>query len=260
MLSAFSKTALLELIPYALVVLGILGALVYSIRASLLSKYSLGYVGRAALRHWYELVWVLLLTSAAALLLVEVAVSSVSLPPHLRGAVGFLVGAFCGSSASFVERNMWNVKIVSNLVLRPTNDLSLAVLTRLDRTAAALERADNDAWQCQSGYWNLGIEPVSARNRMRLIFEGSKEKMVTRWGRSDIYFMDARWHPGNYFFLLARYYGRRKLRKMLRNPPRFKRISENWDGTARRKVAGRPKDRRDGYEKGNRMRRYDHLG
>lgn len=30
--------------------------------------------------------------------------------------------------------------------------------------------------------------------------------------------MDARWHPGNYFFLLVRFYGRRKLRQMLLPP------------------------------------------
>jgi hypothetical protein len=201
-----------------------------------------------------------LITNAAALLLAELAISSASLSYNFRGVVGFLVGAFCGSGASLVERQMWNVKIVSALVLRPTNELSVAVLTRLDRAAAALERADNDAWQCQSGYWNLGIEPATARNRMRLLFEGSKEKLVTRWGRSDIYFMDARWHPGNYFFLLVRFYGRRKLRKLLRNPPQFRDLRTDWKGEAMRKVAGRPENRKKGYKKGDQLRRYDHLG
>ena len=113
-------------------------------------------------------------------------------------------------------------------MLRPTSELSFAVLTRLDRAASAFERADNDAWQCQSGYWNLGIEPAVARNRMRLIFEGSKEHLVTRWGRSEIYVMDARWHPGNYFFLLVRFYGRRRLRKLMQP------FAEFWRRTASR--------------------------
>lgn len=128
------------------------------------------------------------------------------------------------------------------------------------RAASSLERADNDAWQCQSGYWNLGIEPGTARNRMRLIFEGSKERLVTRWGRSDIYFMDARWHPGNYFFLLVRFYGRRKLRRLLRKPPAFNGLRAEWMGEAARKVAGRPTERENGYRKGDPIRRYDHLG
>lgn len=107
---------------------------------------------------------------------------------------------------------------------------------------------------------NLGIEPGTARNRMRLIFEGSKERLVTRWGRSDIYFMDARWHPGNYFFLLVRFYGRRKLRRMLLTPPSFNGLRPDWMGDAARKVAGKPTERRDGYMKGDKIRRYDHFG
>ena len=92
------------------------------------------------------------------------------------------------------------------------------------------------------------------------IFEGSKERLVTRWGRSDIYFMDARWHPGNYFFLLVRFYGRRRLRRMLLKPPSFAGLRADWRGEAARKMAGKPGDRRTGYTKGDKIRRYDHLG
>jgi hypothetical protein len=250
---------MLKILPYSLVVLGTAGALMYSIRASLLTKYSLSYVARAVRRQWFEVTWLIVITNAAAILLTQLFTLSSSSGPS-RPVAGFFVGAICGSSASFVERNLWNIKLISTFVLRPTNDLSFAVLTRLDRAASALERADNDAWQCQSGYWNLGIEPGIARNRMRLIFEGSKEQLVTRWGRSDIYFMDARWHPGNYFFLLIRFYGRRRLRRMLRTPPSFNGLRPDWMGEARRKVAGKPTDRLNGYMKGHPIRRYDHLG
>lgn len=257
--AAFTTDTLIKVAPYSLVVLGTAGALIYSIRASLLTKYSVSHVGRAVSRHWFEVTWLILITNAAAILLTQLFTSSASSGPS-KAVVGFFVGALCGSGASFVERNLWNIKLVSTFVLRPTNDLSFAVLTRLDRAAGAIERADNDAWQCQSGYWNLGIAPGAARNRMRLIFEGSKERLVTRWGRSDIYFMDARWHPGNYFFLLVRFYGRRKLRRMLLKPPLFSGLRKDWMGEATRKVAGKPTDRRDGYKKGDNIRRYDHLG
>jgi hypothetical protein len=153
-------------------------------------------------RQWFEVAWLVLLINVAAILLTRFFISSESTGPS-KAVVAFFVGALCGSSASLVERNLWNIKFFSNLVLRPTRDLSFALLTRLDRAASALERADNDAWQCQSGYWNLGIDPGTARNRMRLIFEGSKERLVTRWGRSDIYFMDARWQVTISFFSFA---------------------------------------------------------
>lgn len=246
-------------LPYAAVFGGTAGALLYSIRASLLNKYSTGYVARAMVRQWFELGWLLLVTNAAAILLADVITSSASTFPS-RVLVGFVVGALCGSGASLVERNMWNVKIVSSFVLRPTSELSFAVLTRIDRAASAFERADNDAWQCQSGYWDIGVEPSTARNRMRLIFEGSKERLVTRWGRSDIYLMDARWHPGNYFFLLVRFYGRRRLRRLLRKPTGFPTLQADWTGEARRQVAGKPQHRANGYKKGESVRRYDHLG
>lgn len=257
---AFASGRWRDLAPYVLVVLGTAGAFLYSIRVSLLNKYSAGYVARAMRRQWFEVAWLILITNTAAMLLAELLTASVPPRSHSKALVSFLVGAFCGSGVSFLERNLWNVKLVSTFVLRPTNELSLAVLTRLDRAASALERADNDAWQCQSGYWNLGIEPAAARNRMRLIFEGSKERLVTRWGRSDIYLMDARWHPGNYFFLLVRFYGRRKLRKMLRDPPSFAGLRPDWSGEAARKMAGKPGDRQGGFRKGDKVRRYDHLG
>lgn len=259
LLAVFITERLVEVAPYSLVVLGTAGALLYSIRVSLLTKYSVSHVGRAIRRQWFEVMWLILITNAAAILLTQLFTSSAS-SGSSKAVVGFFIGALCGSGASLVERNLWNIKPISTFVLRPTNDLTFAVLTRLDRAASAMERADNDAWQCQSGYWNLGIEPNTARNRMRLIFEGSKERLVTRWGRSDIYFMDARWHPGNYFFLLVRFYGRRKLRQMLLTPPSFAGLRTDWSGEATRKSAGRPVDRQGGYKKGDRIRRYDHLG
>lgn len=258
-LASLTIDRLVEAAPYSLVVFGTVGALLYSIRASLLTKYSVSYVMRAVKRKWFEVTWLLLITNAAAMLLTQLFSPSAS-SSLSKAVVGFFVGALCGGSASLVERNLWNNKLVSTFVLRPTNDLSFAVLTRLDRAASALERADNDAWQCQSGYWNLGLDPSTARNRMRYIFEGSKERLVTQWGRSDIYYMDARWHPGNYFFLLVRFYGRRKLRKMMLKPPRFAGLRNDWSGEAARKLAGKPVDRQGGYKKGDRIRRYDHLG
>jgi hypothetical protein len=258
-LAIFANDKFIRAVPYGLVILGTGGALLYSIRVSLLTKYSISYVGRAARRQWFEVTWLIAITNAAAILLTLFFTPSTYSSPS-RSVVGFFVGALCGSGASFVERNLWDMKIVSTFVLRPTNDLSFAVLTRLDRAASAIERADNDAWQCQSGYWNLGLEPSMARNRMRLIFEGSKERLVTKWGRSDIYFMDARWHPGNYFFLLVRFYGRRKLRRLLLKPPSFAGLRKDWAGEAARRVAGKPSNRRGGYTKGDRIRRYDHLG
>jgi len=258
-LSILITDSFLKFVPYTLVLIGSGGALVYSIRVSLLTKYSLMYVARAMRRQWFEVTWLVLLINVAAILLTRLFVSSESKAPS-KAVVAFFVGALCGSSASLVERNLWNIKLFSNLVLRPTRDLSFALITRLDRAASAFERADNDAWQCQSGYWNLGIDPGTARNRMRLIFEGSKERLVTKWGRSDIYFMDARWHPGNYFFLLVRFYGRRQLRRMLLNPPSFVGLRADWTGEAARKMAGKPVDRRTGYTKGDKIRRYDHLG
>jgi hypothetical protein len=257
--TAFTTDELAEVVPYSLVVFGTAGALIYSIRASLLNKYSVSHVVGAVKRHWFEVTWLILIMNAAAILLTKLLTSSTS-SGSSKAVAGFFVGALCGSGASFVERNLWNSKLVSTFVLRPTNELSLAVLTRLDRAAGAIERADNDAWQCQSGYWNLGVAPGIARNRMRLIFEGSKERLVTRWGRSDIYFMDARWHPGNYFFLLVRFYGRKKLQRMLLKPPLFSGLRKDWMGEATRKVAGKPTDRQNGYKKGDNIRRYDHLG
>ena len=259
LLGTFTSGGFFQVARYTLVIFGTGGALLYSIRVSLLTKYSVSYVARAVRRQWFEVTWLILITNAAAILLTQLFTPSASSDTS-KAVAGFFVGALCGSGASFLERNLWNIRLVSTFVLRPTNDLSFAVLTRLDRTASALERADNDAWQCQSGYWNLGIDPSTARNRMRLIFEGSKERLVTKWGRSDIYYMDARWHPGNYFFLLVRFYGRRKLRRLLLEPPSFSGLRAEWMGEAARKVAGKPTDRRDGYTKGDPIRRYDHLG
>lgn len=241
------------------ILLGTAGSLMYSIRSSLLNKYSLGYIVLAARRHWYEVLWLLLVTTGAAFLVTELL--ALSLPhSHLKAVLGFLLGAAFGSGATFVERRLWNVKIGAGLVLRPTHELGFAVLTRLDRSAGIFERADNDAWQCQSGYWNVGIEPGMARNRMRLLFEASKEKLVAERGMSDIYRMDARWHPGNYFFLLVHFYGRRRLRKLLGNPPRFEGLRKDWSGEATRKTAGKPNERKGGYRSGDSIRRYDHLG
>lgn len=248
--------------PYLFVMTGTTGAFMYSIRVSLLPKYSADYVVRAVRKHSFEVLWFFLVTTAGALLLTELALSALTESPEVtkRCVVGFVAGVFCGSGASLLERNMWDMKFVSSFVLRPTSELGFAVLTRLDRSASAFERADNDAWQCQSGYWNVKIPPPEARKRMRLIFEGSKEKLVTETGRSDIYNMDARWHPGNYFFLLLRLYGRKRLRKLLEEPPKFLGLREEWRGEAARKVAGRPEDREDGFSPGDKKRRYDHLG
>lgn len=91
----FTIDRLLKVAPYSLVVLGSAGALIYSIRVSLITKYSVSYVCRAVKRQWFEVAWLILITNAAAILLTQLFTSSAA------------SGSFQGCGWFLCRRGLW---------------------------------------------------------------------------------------------------------------------------------------------------------
>ena len=123
------------------------------------------------------------------------------------------------------------------------------LLSRFRFEVQYLKSLDNFKAQFQSGWWNFSLSPDQriaereAARRIRRLYEVFKIEIANKERDPNLLDIAPRYHPGNKFFLLVAFLGRRRLRELLAAPPLALQPGCDWDGSERRRDVGTKADR-----------------
>jgi hypothetical protein len=201
-----------------------------------------GYLLRAAVRSlFFTTVWVIVQFAVGVVIcfgvtipmpkIVGLAASvvvgflTVAFPRSIEALLGFLIGG---------RPNTRHARKVARVFAK----LQLAIKRHLLYEVQCLLIEDNESWQQGRGEWNIDeggghLSPSEAGRRIRRIYEIHKLDISNKNGNHSLLDFDIGVHPGQKFYLLARYLGRRQLHRSLQSThPEF---APNWSGQERRR-------------------------
>lgn len=222
---------------------------------------SLGYMWMAAFHIWPFLVVVFSLQTLLGVCIYEFFLPRMYTTQFLfqktasAGFSGFLATAFPTgliewAVISYSARK--DIKIAEALS-HPVNRLILRtwVLNRFKAEIQELKSRDNFKAQFQLGWWDLQLSTDrrdaerEAGRRIRRLYEAFKLEIANTERKPHLLDIAGGYYPGNKFFLLVAFLGRKKLRELLAAPPPPPRPGCDWNGSERRKETGKKADRRD---------------
>ncbi|MEK6410097.1 MAG: hypothetical protein AABN34_24495 [Acidobacteriota bacterium] len=172
----------------------------------------------------------------------------------MAGFSGF--GSATLSNALFSSWVAWfmgrpNANLVEDLQSAlPRLAIRAWVLSQYRETIQRLKSIDNFAAQQQADWWDVNIvgnergRETEAGRRIRRIYEVFKAEIANRERDPDMLDLAEGAFPGNKFFPLVGYLGRKELRNQLASPPPAPAPGYDWNGSERRKHSGRLKNRR----------------
>lgn len=188
----------------------------------------------------------------------------------IAGLSGFLVTAFPSgvmewAVSSYLSRK--DVKIKQDLE-QPVNRLILKVwvVNRLKAKVQELKSLDNFRAQWQQGWWNFNLSTNSreaekeAGRRIRRLYEVFKIEIANQQRKAYLLDIAGGYFPGNKFFYLVRFLGRKRLHQLLADPPPPPQPGCDWNGSERRKIQGAKADRKDSEQNSNYWRVGDDEG
>jgi hypothetical protein len=156
---------------------------------------------------------------------------------------GLIIVAFPASFEHFLDNNA-TTKVVSNTLVKLLLRFNLLVGQTVRSAVQQLKEQDNYDCQNSKGWWDFGLPGEKINRRLRILYEVLKLDIACKRRQPELVRHDVNIPPGQKFYLLVAYMGRKRLWKAIQEPPHPPPPGLNWDGSERRRRVGSKADRR----------------
>ncbi|HTG34185.1 MAG TPA: AAA family ATPase [Thermoanaerobaculia bacterium] len=160
---------------------------------------------------------------------------------------GFVAGLIVVALPSFFEHFLdkkATTKFVSNALVQLLLRFNLLIGQTLKSAIQKQKEQDNYDYQRSKGWWDLGLPEREINRRLRMLYELVKLEIASYRHQPELLRHDVNISPGQKFYLLVAYLGRKGLRRALETKPLPPPPGLAWDGSERRRKVGIKSDRR----------------
>jgi hypothetical protein len=159
-------------------------------------------------------------------------------------AVVGLITVILPSSFEHLIESRVTTKFVKNTLVQLLLRFNLLTGQTLRKSVQKLKEQDNFDCQHSKGWWNSGLPEKQINRRLRMLYEELKLEIACHRREPELLRHDVDISPGQKFYLLVAYLGRKRLRKALEQGPASPPPCQDWDGTERRRTVGKKADRK----------------